>query len=128
MNATTNPTAPATTEKPLAVGDGMTMHYPNDAYPFVIVALSASGKTAKVRKLKSVDATTGHEPASYEGGFPVWSHTYTDEERASMMIVEKDDEGNDLEPRVVRLTKNGWTSHGTPFTAGKAVYHRNYAY
>jgi len=128
MNATTNPTAPATTEKPLAVGDGMTMHYPNDAYPFVIVALSASGKTAKVRKLKPVDVTTGHHPDHLEGGFPVWSHTYTAEERASMMVVEKDDEGNDLEPRVVRLTKNGWTSLGTPFTAGEAVYHRNYSY
>jgi len=128
MNATTNPTAPATTEKPLAVGDGMTMHYPNDAYPFVIVALSASGKTAKVRKLKPVDVTTGHHPHHFEGPFPVWSHSYTAEERASMVVVEKDYEGNDLEPRVVRLTKNGWTSQGAPFTAGEAVYHRNYAY
>lgn len=125
MNATTNSATVATTAateiKSPAVGDGMTMHFPQDSYPFVIVAISASGKTAKVKPLKTVDLTTGHKPARFDGPFPVWSHSYTDEERASMIVEEAPE-------RTVRLTKNGWTSHGTPFSVGSAHFHRNYSY
>jgi len=127
MNATANSAPASTTEKPLTVGDGMTLLAYNDSYPFVIVELSASGKTAKVRALKIVSASTGHEPARFEGGFPVWSHSYTAEERASMIVEENDDEGNEVEARTVRLTKNGWISQGTRFSATGARYHRNYA-
>ena len=127
MDTTTNSATASTTEKPLAVGDGMTLLAYNDSYPFVIVELSASGKTAKVRALKIVSASTGHKPARIEGGFPIWSHSYTAEERASMIVEENDDEGNEVEARTVRLTKNGWTSQGTRFSATGARYHRNCA-
>jgi len=105
------------------VGDGMTLCYPQDSYPYVITRVSPSGKTVWVKPLQIVDKTTGHEPARFDGPFPVWSHTYTDEERASM-IVENAPE------RQVSRSRDGlyWTSKGTPFARGGAVYHRNYSY
>lgn len=103
------------------VGMGVTLMYPQDRYGFVIIRVSPSGKTIWIAPLKGVDLSTGHQPARYDGPFPVWSHTYTDEERASMIL-----EG--APERQVRLGKRGWASHGTPYSVGQAVMHRNYSY
>lgn len=119
MNATTANHTEAAAK--LAVGDGMTLCYPQDRYPFVVVRVSDSGKTAWVKPLEIVDLSTGHEPDRFDGNFPVWSHSYTEEERQSMVQ-------EDAPERMVRLTKRGWASKGTPFTAGAARYHRNYSY
>ncbi len=103
------------------VGQGATMHYPQDSYGFVIVEVSPSGKTAKVAPLKTVDMTTGHEPAYFNGPFPVWSHSYTEEELVSMRI-------EDAPLSTIRLTKRGWSKNGTPFSVGGARFHRDYSY
>lgn len=127
MNATDTTTAPASTIEGTTiampqVGDGMTLHYPQDSYPYVIVRVSDSGKTVWAKPLQIVDKTTGHEPARFDGPWPVWSHTYTDEERATMV------EENAPE-RAIRLSKHGyWTSRGSDFSMGAARYHRNYSY
>lgn len=118
MNTNANPTAPTMPQ----VGDGMTLCYPQDSYPFVVVRVSESGKTVWVKPLETVDKTTGHEPARFDGPFPVWSHLYTDEERRTMVR-------ENAPERAVRLSKHGhWTSKGSDFAAGGARYHRNYSY
>lgn len=103
------------------VGMGMTLHYPQDSYPFVITRVSPSGKTVWVKPLEPVSKSTGHEPDHMEGPFPVWSHTYTAEEMVSMVRA-------DAPERMVRKTKHGWSSHGTPYGLGQARYHRNYSF
>lgn len=104
------------------VGEGMTLCYPQDSYPYVVVRVSDSGKTVWVKALKTVDLNTGHKPARFDGPFPVWDHTYTEEERASMVA----DYANE---RLVRLSKHGyWTSKGANFAVGGARFHRNYSY
>lgn len=111
-----------TTVNPVHVGEGMTLQYPQDSYPYVIVRVSPSGKTAWVKRVKAVDLSTGHEPAYFEGPFPVWSHTYTAEELQSMVM-------EDAPELPVRRGKHGgWAHKGTPFSARGAVFHRNYSY
>jgi hypothetical protein len=105
------------------VGDGMTMAYPQDYYPYVIVRVSPSGKTVWVKPLEEVSTKTGHSPARYDGPFPVWEHTYTDEERKSMIR-------NDAPEQKVTRSRDGlsWSLHGTPMLRGGAGYRRNYSY
>lgn len=103
------------------VGMGATLLYPQDRYGYVITRVSPSGKTVWVQPLAPVSAETGHEPARYDGPWPVWSHTYTDAERDTM----RQEHGAE---RQVRLTKRGWQSNGTPFAIGAARYHRNYSW
>lgn len=120
MNTTTRTKSPATAT--INVGDGMTHCLPQDSYPYVVTRVSESGKTAWVKPLKIVDLTTGHEPARFDGPFPVWDHIYTDDERESLVIA-------DAPERAVRLNKHGgWGSKGLAFDAGGARYHRNYSY
>jgi hypothetical protein len=104
------------------VGDGMTLCYPQDSYPLVIVRVSPSGKTVWVDRLRPVDLSTGHKPARYDGPFPVWSHTYTDEERETMR--------ENREPIKVTRSRDGsyWTANGVNVAYGGARYHRNYSY
>lgn len=120
MNINENTTA-TVEANPIQVGKGMTKSYPQDSYPYVIVRVSDSGKTVWVKPIKSVNLETGHEPAYFNGPFPVWSHSYTEEEMQSMMIKEAPE-------LAVRLTKRGWSHRGIPFRAGKARYHRDYSY
>lgn len=116
MNTTT-----ATKAAP-QVGDGMTLCYPQDQYPFVVVRVSDSGKTVWVKPLEIVNKSTGHEPERFDGPFPVWSHSYTEEERKTMIR-------DSVPERAVRLSKSGWwTSKGSDFAAGGARYYRNYSY
>lgn len=103
------------------VGMGATLHYPQDSYPFVITRVSPSGKSFWVKPLVGVSKTTGHSPERYDGPFPVWSHVYTPDELVSMVQAEAPE-------RMVRKTKYGWSSHGTPYSVGQARFHRNYSY
>lgn len=120
MNATKNSTD--TTKKIPEVGDGATLCFPQDRYPYVITRVSDSGKTFWAKRLKEVNLSTGHEPARHEGPWPVWTHVYSDEERQTMV------EENTPEI-MVRLSKHGyWTSKGLDFALGDAVYHRNFSY
>ncbi len=102
------------------VGEGATLCYPQDTYGYVITRVSPSGKTFWMVPLALVDKTTGHEPDHYEGPFPVWSHTYTEQEREEMRL--------DTKEIVVRKVKRGWSRNGTPVALGSARYHRNYSY
>jgi hypothetical protein len=104
------------------VGDGMTMAYPQDMYPYVITRVSPSGKTVWVKPLELVSKDTGHEPARFDGPFPVWHHIYTAEERQTMV--------RDLPEIRVNRSRDGlrWTAGATPFLRGDACYHRNYSY
>lgn len=105
------------------VGDGMTLYYPQDRYGYVITRVSPSGKTVWVKPLREVSRATGHEPARHDGPWPVWTHTYTDEERQTMQV-----EGAP-EQRVNR-SRDGlsWSMNGLPMARGGAMYHRNYSY
>ena len=103
------------------VGMGATLQYPQDAYPFVITRVSPSGKTVWVKPVKSVDKSTGHEPAHFEGPWPVWHHVYSPAELEQFVQAEAPE-------RMVRKVKYGWASHGTPYSIGQAVFHRNYSY
>lgn len=130
MNATANTTATAETltaangtvvPRP-EVGQGATLHYPQDTYGFVVTKVSESGKTVTLAELVSPSLNTGHEVNHYDGPFPVWDHIYTEDELKSMV----DSNGKTT---TIRLNKNGrWMSKGTPFTVGAARYHRNYSY
>lgn len=119
-----------------AVGMGATVYYPQDRYPMVITRVSESGKTFWAVPLKTVSLTTGHEPARFDGPFPVWSHVYTDEELVSLAYTPEElalksggyYAGAGTVERRVTLTKRGWTSGGTHIEPGKATYHRNYSY
>lgn len=102
------------------VGMGVTLRYPQDTYPYVITRVSPSGKTIWVKPLEGVSKATGHSPARYDGPYPVWSHTYTAEELVSMVRA-------DAPERRVNKVKHGWASHGTPYSIGKATFHRNYS-
>lgn len=120
---TTTATAPTgpTGGNVLHVGDGMTLCYPSDRYPYVVVWRSASGKTVRVKPLRIVTLDTGHAPDRFEGSFPVWDHTYSEQERRDLIA----DDGAE---RTVRFTAaSGWTSRGADFAAGGATYYRNFA-
>lgn len=102
------------------VGMGATLHYPQDAYPYVISRVSPSGKTIWVKRLDTVSTATGHEPAYFEGPFPVWHHEYTAAERVAFLRASTDE-------YMVRKGKYGWGGK-KDFTIGKAIYHRNFSY
>lgn len=101
------------------IGSGMTLIYPQDDYPLVVVGTSASGKTVKVRRVKSVDRSTGHAPARYAGQWPIWDHIYSRDELESLAY------GPTFK---VRYTRKGWTASGTPVFQGHARYYRNYSH
>lgn len=127
MNATTSAKkSPIVRTLNVQVGDGMTMSLPQDMYPYVVTRVSASGKTVWVKPVRSVDKSTGHEPARFDGPFPIWSHVYTAEELQELVYA-------DVEERAVRLVKASgvghyWTSKGATFHSGGAQYYRNYSY
>lgn len=130
MNATANTTATAETitstdgmivARP-QIGQGATLHYPQDTYGFVVTKVSDSGKTVTLAELVSPSLATGHTVDRHDGPFPIWDHTYTEDELKSMI----DPQGK---VTTIRLNKKGrWASKGTPFTVGKARYYRNYSY
>lgn len=104
------------------IGGGATMAAGNDSYPYVISRVSPSGKTIWILPVKVVNSTTGHSPAAYGGGRPIWNHTYTDEELATMVRT-------DVPERMARLGKDGrWRSNGAGVGVGSAVYYRDDAH
>lgn len=104
------------------VGDGMSIDYPQDSYPLVITRVSPSGKTVWCKPVRTVDRSTGHEPARHDGPWPVWHHIYTAEELQTYMEAEASE-------RQVTRSRDGltWSMSGTPISRG-ALYHRNYSY
>lgn len=122
----TQPITPANIHDALAAagdaGVGAYRSYPQDDYPMVVVKASKSGKAITMLSLRTVDLTTGHQPSRYDGPFPVWSHTYTDQERIDLR-----QEGTEVVARWSEKRQR-YTISGTPVGVGNAVYHRNFSY
>lgn len=100
------------------VGMGATICYPQDAYPAVVTKVSKTGKVITVERLETVSAKTGHKPARFDGPFPVWSHTYTDEELQSMRTGAT----------AVYTWRESTGTWGPNVRVGSAHYERNYSY
>ena len=106
----------------LTVGQGVTETLWTDSIGYVVV--EATAKRAKVARLDDINASTGHKPARYVNGFPVWQHTYTTDELASRLA-----EGTGPY-RTLSLRKDGrWYFAGSSTPAGVkyAVYYRDYS-
>lgn len=104
------------------VGQGATMQYPQDRYPFIVTAVSKSGKSITVSEIKSPDATTGDSADYTHNGFPVWDKSYTAEE-----LADRSRYPFTGRTYVLRLTKRGWACKGIPFHVGNARYRRDYS-
>lgn len=105
------------------IGTHATKAYPQDMYPMVVVKVSESGKTIWLDSVLTVNTTTGHAPAYYNGPWPVWDHKYTDEEVSALQ--------SHTDPVRATLRKDGtWKISGTttPVTIGAARYYRNFSY
>lgn len=107
-----------------AVGEGATLYYPADRYPYVVVEVSATGHAIWVKPLSCVDMTTGHEPAGSCNGFPVWDHTYTDDELKTLAVEH-------AEPMKLTRRQDGRYrpvgSSDITVGIGHARYYRNFA-
>ena len=113
MNGPTNPTP--------TVGQAATQRVFNDSYGYVVVKVSPSGKKVWLAKLRPVNASTGHEPARFEGGLPVWQHTYTADELVSLRV-------EDAKPEVAIRQGNGaYRGYGCSYSFGEARYYCNLA-
>ena len=95
------------------VGMGATMCYPQDCYPYVVIAVGPNAKTLKVLRLR----TDGLKPSGQCNGFPVF-----DEDVPTDRI-----EGGTL-PAIAYLRKDGrYYVKGTRLSVGRARYSRNWA-
>jgi hypothetical protein len=101
---------------------GATISYPQDGYPAVVIAASKSGRVITVENLRTVDTTTGHSPDHLEGGFPVWTHIYTDEERRTFR------EGTTFKAHWSEKWQAYYRGGSTRVSVGNAVFHRNYSF
>lgn len=101
---------------------GATLTYVTDSHGYVVVAASPTGKQVTLVPLASPDLSTGHKPAEYNGGYPVWSHTYTDEELAWMARPQ-------FGSRTARWSekKQGFYVHGARVRVGTARFYRNFS-
>lgn len=106
----------------LAVGTAASLHFWQDIVPAVVTSVSKSGKTAKVQRIEAVSLHTGHTPAYYNGPWPVWDHTYTEVEVASLPRVGE-------ETRISLRNDGQWMVSGstTTVTFGKARYRRDFS-
>lgn len=108
----------------IVAGTHATLIYPQDSYPMVVSRVSESGKTVWLRSLLPVSKDTGHAPAHFNGPWPVWDHTYTEDEVQDLVIEHA------LERRA-SLRKDGtWKISGATSTVmmGTARYYRDYSY
>ena len=106
------------------VGQGATEVYPTDRYPVRVVKVSGTGHAIWVLPVESVDRSTGHEPARFCGGFPVWDHTYTDAE------LDRFTTGHPATARKATRRKDGrycLVGSDIRVSVGQARLYRNYA-
>lgn len=107
-----------------AVGMGATQFYAQDRYPYVVVEVSRTGHAIWVKPLETVSTWTGHTPAGSCNGFPVWDHTYTEDEVKSLVQ-------DHVAPRKLTRRSDGrYRPVGCSdvvFGLGHARYFRNYA-
>jgi hypothetical protein len=93
------------------VGDPATMHYPSDQYPYVVVAVSASGSKITLEALDY----SGLAPAYHAGPFPVFDSEVPTDWRTGRMIV-------------AHLAREGYNYAGsTPISIGYARYRRDHS-
>lgn len=98
------------------VGMGATLVYPNDRYPYVVVAVSPSGKQITVEELETVTpAMANTEPSPGE-----WSYYYTAEDLRNRRTGQK---------KVAHLRKNGrYYLNDIPLALGTARLRWDYSY
>lgn len=103
------------------VGQGATEFLPQDRWGYVITKVSKSGRQITLARLETPDLTTGHKPAGDCNGFPVWDHTYTDEELQTMQ--------RPGEIKAFYSENAGCYRIGgyAPLSVGFARYYRNFA-
>jgi hypothetical protein len=104
-------------------GTHATIHYPQDSYPAVVVRATKSGKTAWIKTVVAASSIDSIEPSRYDGPWPVYDHTYTDEEVAEYTL-------HGAQETRVFLRKDGHyrTASGALVTFGSAHYYRNFSY
>lgn len=102
--------------KAAQVGDLATLCYPSDLYPYIVTAVSPTGRKATIAP---IDYTKVQTLAGYHNGFPVHDHSFTAAE--ALEHVQRD------WPRTAYLGANGYTEGGTPLTLGVARYRRDYS-
>lgn len=109
---------------------GATLCYPQDRYPYLIVGATRSGKTINLSSLPTDAFKAGFSPAGFHNGFPVWDHTWTEEEMEAFL---KDEEEPISRPsrKVIKARWSTrfqrWTCNGTPIHVGHARYFRDYS-
>lgn len=115
------PAAPAPAP---AVGTGATLYYPQDRYPYVVVEVSRTGNAIWVKPVETVSTKTGHAPAGTCNGFPVWDHTYTDDEVKALV------QDGVTPTKLTRRADGRYRPVGSSdvvYGLGHARYFRNYA-
>lgn len=105
---------------------GATLCFPQDRYGMVVVKASKTGTVLYAYRLKTPGLDTGHSPARFDGPWPVWDHTYTEEEMAKTMRHESG--GRELLRLNWSEAKQCYRSGGTPVFVGAARYVRNHSY
>jgi hypothetical protein len=107
------------------VGGGATQYYPQDRYGLVVLAVSKGGAKVTLAKLCEPSLDTGHSPADWIGGLPVWDHEYTEDELTSMRYQK-------YEPIVYAYRRDTggrfrYFLNGQPVSFASARYYRNWA-
>lgn len=103
------------------IGQGATLHYPQDKTPYVVTAISPTGAKVTLEALKTAEGLTGHDPAGECNGFPVFDHEYTEDELATMRY-------DTPHPEYAHRRRNGRYYMGScRITFSGARYYRNYA-
>lgn len=111
----------------LKVGQGVTLCYPQDRYGYVVV--KATAKRATVVALATPDASKGDEPARFDGPFPVWDKTYSEEELSAALAAYQA-VGSRYPARTIAMHKDGrwWMGGDSPVAIWGANYYRNYSF
>lgn len=103
------------------VGQGATEFLPQDRWGYVVTKVSKTGRKITLNRLETPSLSTGHQPEGNCNGFPVWDHTYTDEELQTMR--------RDGDVYAFYSDKRGGFTIGgyAPVSVGFARYYRNFA-
>lgn len=96
------------------VGDGATLHYPSDRYPYVVTAVSPSGNKITIEPLN-----TGLVPV--DRNF-IARHTFTAEELKDLSLRL----GGSRTAHYSKKSGAYMVGGSTPVTVGTAYYYRNY--
>jgi len=110
-----SPSVPVTRNPP-QVGQGATLVYPEDRYPYIIIGVSPSGHRITLQEVQAKAVA----PADTHNGFPVFDHVYSEAELAQAELLK----------RTVTATRRRDGSYyvgGSKMEIGQARYYRDYS-